>query len=328
MSKDCIPHQVRVLAPISQDLTYLHNRTLAPGVRVRVPLANRQVIGVVVNREDSDPTTDSLKWIYEVLDDQSLIPQPHLKFLRWAGQYYGVGLEVMLAGALPKWAREGRAPITETLAWQWNPEFEKPRGKVRQALFERSQSPVATEALKDHWSIARELIKTGQLVPAELPRQPAQSPLALNDEQRVVVDSVNQAVRPWLLEGVTGSGKTEVYLHLAQAQLARNKQVLVLVPEIGLTPQLVGRFEARFPGQVVHLHSALTDRKRWQGFCEIASAQKAILIGTRSALLTPLPELGLIVVDEEHDTLQTRRKPSLQRSRPRGGAGASQRTGS
>lgn len=302
MSKDCIPHQVRVLAPISQDLTYLHNRTLAPGVRVRVPLANRQVIGVVVNREDSDPPTDSLKWIDEVLDDQSLIPQLHLKFLRWAGQYYGVGLEVMLAVALPKWAREGRAPITETLAWRWNPEFEKPRGKVRQALFECSQSPIATEALKDHWSIARELIKTGQLVPAELPRQPAQSPMALNDEQRVVVDSVNQAVRPWLLEGVTGSGKTEVYLHLAQAQLARNKQVLVLVPEIGLTPQLVGRFEARFPGQVVHLHSALTDRKRWQGFCEIASAQKAILIGTRSALLTPLPELGLIVVDEEHDT--------------------------
>ena len=152
---------------------------------------------MVVNREDSDPPTDSLKWIDEVLDDQSLIPQPHLKFLRWAGQYYGVGLEVMLAGALPKWAREGRAPIAETLAWQWNPEFEKPRGKVRQALFDRSQSPIATESLKDHWSIARELIKTGQLVPAELPRQPAQSPLGLNDEQRVVVDSVNQAVRPW-----------------------------------------------------------------------------------------------------------------------------------
>ena len=100
---------------------------------------------------------------------------------------------------------------------------------------------------------------------------------------------------------MTGSGKTEVYLQLAEAQLKQGKQVLVLVPEIGLTPQLVGQFEARFPGQVIHLHSALSDRKRWQGFCEVG-AQKSILIGTRSALLTPIPELGLIVVDEERDT--------------------------
>ena len=259
-------------------------------------------MGVVVDPSDLNPPTDSLKRIDEVLDHQSLIPLEHLIFLRWAGHYYGVGLEVMLAGALPKWAREGRAPITETLAWQWNPECEKPRGKVRQALFERCQSPVATEHLKEHWSVARALIKTGQLLPAELPRQPAQTPLTLNDEQRVVVEAVKQDAKPWLLEGVTGSGKTEVYLQLAEAQLKQGKQVLVLVPEIGLTPQLVGRFEARFPGQVIHLHSALSDRKRWQGFCEVASAQKSILIGTRSALLTPIPELGLIVVDEEHDT--------------------------
>ena len=302
MPTSVIALSVRVLAPLGRDLTYTHDGPVATGTRVRVPLGQRQAIGVVTGTLETPDNAAELKAIDEVIDSAPLLHAEHLAFLSWASDYYGVGLETLLQSALPKWGRQGRPFTPVTQAWRWNSEHPKPKGSVRQAIWQASQAPISVPALKSlGWTPARALIERGSLLPAEMPRQAAETPLSLNAEQARVIEQVTGAPKPWLLEGVTGSGKTEVYLQLAQPLVEAGQQVLVLVPEIGLTPQLVGRFERRFPGQVLHLHSALSDGLRWQGYGEMARNKKSILIGTRSALLTPLPDLGLIVVDEEHD---------------------------
>jgi primosomal protein N' (replication factor Y) len=127
----------------------------------------------------------------------------------------------------------------------------------------------------------------------------------LHPEQQQAVETISHllsAYHCFMLQGVTGSGKTEVYLRIIEQVLALGQQVLVLVPEIGLTPQLVERFQARISHPIVVMHSYLNDTERYQAWCAAASAEAAIVLGTRSALFTPMPKLGLIVIDEEHDT--------------------------
>ena len=144
---------------------------------------------------------------------------------------------------------------------------------------------------------------------ARLPREPAVAATAasparpdLNDEQAAALVAIAQADRPVLLHGVTGSGKTEVYLRAAEAALARGKQVLVLVPEINLTPQLEARFAARFPNHVmVSLHSGLTPAQRLRHWLLAHLGRADLVLGTRLAVFASMPRLGLIVVDEEHD---------------------------
>jgi primosomal protein N' (replication factor Y) len=131
-----------------------------------------------------------------------------------------------------------------------------------------------------------------------------QGPAGTNEAQRQAVMAVSARLGnagAFLLHGVTGSGKTEVYLRLAAEVLALGGSVLVLCPEIGLTPQLVERFQARFTGMIAALHSGLTDRERLDAWRASASGAARILIGTRSAVFAPSPSLGLIIVDEEHD---------------------------
>lgn len=126
----------------------------------------------------------------------------------------------------------------------------------------------------------------------------------LNEMQQKAVDAFYQksdSYHCFLLEGVTGSGKTEVYFRAIQKVLSHQKQVLMLVPEIGLTPQLIQRFKSRFSATIAVIHSGLTDKKRYEAFCLAKTAEAEIVIGTRTAIFTPMPNLGLIVVDEEHD---------------------------
>lgn len=129
-------------------------------------------------------------------------------------------------------------------------------------------------------------------------------PLQLNPEQALAVAAIGAAQRPqpYLLEGVTGSGKTEVYLQAMAEVLRKGKQVLVIVPEIGLTPQTLRRFQKRFAVPIVMLHSALSDRERLDAWLDARDGAAAIVIGTRSAIFTPFSQLGMIIIDEEHDS--------------------------
>lgn len=129
-------------------------------------------------------------------------------------------------------------------------------------------------------------------------------PHSLNAEQQIAVTAIIQALNtftPFLLHGITGSGKTEVYLQSIQRALQENKQILVLVPEIGLTPQLLQRFQQRFNIPIFTYHSGLSDKERYHTWLAANNTQASIIIGTRSAIFLPLPQLGLIVIDEEHD---------------------------
>ncbi|MFH4299175.1 primosomal protein N', partial [Acinetobacter baumannii] len=136
------------------------------------------------------------------------------------------------------------------------------------------------------------------------PVQLAQMPLTLNDDQKKATQHVINAqhqYQAFLLDGLTGSGKTEVYLHIMHEVLKQGKQVLVLVPEIGLTPQTISRFKSRFNCDIALLHSGLNDSKRLQAWQQAQTGKASIILGTRSAIYTPLPRLGLIILDEEHD---------------------------
>ena len=150
-------------------------------------------------------------------------------------------------------------------------------------------------------------VRAGHMIEPKLPKQntkPPSASLALNSEQTTALDVMIHALNQYhafVLHGVTGSGKTEVYLQLATRVLTDNKQVLILVPEIGLTPQLFTRFEARFRDLIVMIHSHVSDKKRAEAWELARTGVAKIVIGTRTALFTPMPHLGLIVIDEEHD---------------------------
>ena len=161
---------------------------------------------------------------------------------------------------------------------------------ARTAVRRLLQVGLVTEELQER----RDAVTVG-----ELPEHGA--PPTLNADQEHAVASILGAPRPWLLFGVTGSGKTEVYLRAAASVLERNQQVLVLVPEIGLTPQLVGRFRARFGDRIAVLHSGLTPSQRLREWRRIRAGDAEVAVGARSALFAPFTNLGLVVVDEEHD---------------------------
>ncbi|MDR2214438.1 MAG: primosomal protein N' [Nevskiaceae bacterium] len=236
-----------------------------PGMRVLVPFGRQKLVGIVVElAANSELPDEKLRPVLEVLDTTPLLDAPLLEFLRWAADYYHHPVGQVIATALPKLLREGRDPR------------EKARGKRA----------------------------TAQGVTAPAAHRGSAEPLALGVAQQAALDAITAHLNSpgaFLLDGVTGSGKTEVYLRIVEAVLARGGGALVLCPEIGLTPQLVERFRARFDLPIASLHSQLTDRERMRAWHSAASGAARIVIGTRSAVFTPVPALGVIIVDEEHD---------------------------
>ena len=299
------------------------NSAVQPGVRVRVPFGRQRVVGVVVQLADrSDVPAAKLRDVLEVLDTAPVFPKADLALLIWAADYYHHPVGEVFAAALPRLLRAGHDAEATQVHWSATETAaaaltagllrRAPRQlALLQSLSGGGRSEAQLDAELPGWrAAARELQRRGLLrhVKVPVPQHAQVRPLgtgpALNESQRHAVSAVSGQLGTagaFLLDGVTGSGKTEVYLRVAADVLARNGSVLVLCPEIGLTPQLVERFRERFDGAIAAMHSGLTDRERLDAWRLAASGAARIIIGTRSAVFAPAPSLGLIIVDEEHD---------------------------
>jgi primosomal protein N' (replication factor Y) len=303
------------LPPLATDVT-----SLPPGVRVRVPFGARTIIGILLEiTTHSNIDRKRLKRAFAILDSSPVLPADVLAMARWASAYYQYPIGETLSAALPAALRHGepRADQEET-GWRLtragtaiDPATLKraPRqAAVMQRLQTRPQG-MRRAQLEASSDVVRSLhdkgwIEACALTAYESAAPPGEVTHVLNAAQQSAVDTVQAALgtfAAFLLDGVTGSGKTEVYLRIIAAVIAQRRQALILVPEIGLTPQLVERFRRRFEAPLAVLHSALSDRERLTAWRRAASGEALIVIGTRSAIFTPLARPGVLVVDEEHD---------------------------
>lgn len=293
---------------------------LAPGLRVRVPFGRRRLVGILIETAaHSSIETSKLKAALEILDEQPVFDAITFALLRWAADYYHHPLGEVLAAALPASLRSGQPAQAPVEMWRLTDagRAELARGHGRHAPRQRALlARFAERAGSTRADLGgakpaelRALTERGLAERFTVPAAPAiietrGSDVALTAAQLQVIEAVRATLGRFaahLLYGVTGSGKTEVYLEVIAHALGADGQALVLVPEIALTPQLVERFRRRFSAGVVALHSALTSTQRRDAWRAAHAGQARIVIGTRSAVFTPLPRLRLIVVDEEHD---------------------------
>lgn len=292
------------------------------GCRVEVPFGPRQLIGwvsAIAAPDEFAPPPGSLKSVIRRIDAMPLMSDELLGSLRWTAHYYQAPLGEVLATAMPSLVREGKSlPDVCHVVWQLTGLGQQSRTTLRKnsrmkQLADLLQSQGLDEAQLDaelpKWRSAMKILLAKTLVERiALSRPPATPTLlsgpVLNDDQRQVLCDIQQAgeFAVHLLEGVTGSGKTEIYIRAIESCLANNRQALVLVPEIGLTPQIMARFSERLPVPVHVLHSGLSDGERARAWAAMASGSGRVMIGTRSAVFASLPEAGLIIIDEEHDS--------------------------
>ncbi len=323
--KKCGIVKVAVPSPLRRLFDYLPPRgfhgELRPGMRVRVSFGRRQVVGLVMALEESSEVAPArLKAIEEVLDASPLLSEDLWQWLLWLCRYYHHPPGEALFTALPQLLRQPRpAQARGVEAWRLTgaglelDEKSLARAPKQRQLWQVLKSAETTaaelnERLEKWRPAAKAMVDKGWLEQRSLPvvvrGEGSTVAPTLNQEQQAAVDGVCAALGDYacfVLEGVTGSGKTEVYLGLIEAVLARGEQALVLIPEIGLSPQLVSRFRRRLKVPLAVLHSGLNEQERLAAWLAARDGEADVVIGTRSALFTPLPRLGLIILDEEHD---------------------------
>lgn len=332
--------QVALPVPLTKSFTYESTDPVLVGCRVKVNFNGRPIIGVVTAINVIPETGFKIRKISEILDSEPVLSAALLEIGNWMSRYYLHPIGEVLRTMLPASTARARLQRWEILAskkkfsddhqcytvWNalrqisegtelWNgPDLKR---KIKEALGTKNL-PITLGEMADHGLIRMRKIdqvrsqrqpliesadSVSQIVPPETPKP-------LTQEQMEVVKTVielgfeKNSSQPFLLRGVTGSGKTETYLHLI-AQTMHTKpgsQSLVMVPEISLTPQMTQIFDRRFPGEIAVVHSALDDDERWEQLEKIRRGDAKILIGPRSAVFAPFHSLGLVIVDEEHDS--------------------------
>ena len=291
------------------------------GSRVLVPFGRGKLVGIVVTSAD-EASVDSrrLKQVLRVLDNDALLDPELMQTLAWAADYWLGAPGEVYANALPLALREAKPlPVLGDEYWSLGTagrsalDAGSRRGGSQLLLAALANGALSARQLGEQlpgWrAAARRLATAGLLERSERPpleSRPASVTAAqLNDEQQHAVAAVAESLgryQPFLLDGVTGSGKTEVYLALIEQVLAQGRQALLLVPEIGLAPQTFKRLRARLGVRVEVLHSNLSEGDRARAWLRARAGSARVILGTRSAVFTPLPQAGLIIVDEEHDS--------------------------
>lgn len=316
--------QVALPIPFADSLTYLvpdsiNIENIIIGARIIVPFRNKKLMAIVIDKQQSS-YSKNLKYILDIVDSESFLPIKSIQFMQQVHNYYLTPLgEVVFAG-IPKWYKNIKNPeLPKEIWWQVSLTFSKLqiknniKSQKQQNIFQYLQangplqSKNMTHIEAGASSHCQALLKKGYVLQSDLcfvDSQPPTDPnFILTTDQDACINTINkhQGFDCFLLDGITGSGKTEVYIRLIKTLVSQNKQALVLVPEIGLTPQLFHEFTKRIHGRVAVFHSGLTAVARARAWSKAKSGEIDVIVATRSGIFTPFTDLGIIIVDEEHD---------------------------
>ena len=324
--------KVAVPSPLYRDFDYLPPPDtdlagLQPGMRIRVPFGRREVVGLLLGTaERSEVPPSKLKAARRLLDTSPVIPPDMLALARWAADYYRHPIGEVVQALLPVSLRQGK-PATLPSVPRWRltaaghaadpAELKRaPKQRALHALLQRHpeglEGPELGEELPQAAAAVKALLQRGwaedasrdeRAPQADIPLPVMAGDVHLNTAQKTAAAEIAQALggyRAFLLDGVTGSGKTEVYLEAIATAVGSGLQALVLLPEINLTPQTLARFRARF-GTVAAFHSGFSEGERLATWLGARDGRLKVIVGTRSAAWLPLKSPGLFVVDEEHD---------------------------
>ena len=314
--------EIAIACPLRQTFDYSIEPELAEiqvGYRVKVPFGSREVIGFVIAIKET--TTQTVKPILEFFEQEPVISPELAQLIHWTSDYYHHPIGDCYQVALPKKIRLGdESKLKTVISWFLlsNVTLERKLGKKQQAVIDLLNTAASKtlpqsqiyEQLGSCLSTLNRLAELGLISTLESIHTPLINSVPepfkkLNSEQLHTVKTIcdnDNLFNVSLIQGITGSGKTEVYIQLAAEMLAAKQQVLILIPEIGLTDQFVARFKRHLAAKIVVINSAMNETDRHQAWLLANSGYADIVIGTRSAVFTPLADLGLIIIDEEHDS--------------------------
>lgn len=325
--KVALPVPMRTLFDYKVPKAIALRHELKPGMRVKVPFGKSSRLGVIVALSDhSEWDPEQIKPLTSLHDKSPVISAELMALCEWAARYYHHPIGDVIFHALPILLRKGENAEFRTENWWFTTEKgqaisleqlsraprqqdflkavqQHPNGLSQHAASVLDLAPSAAKILEEKGLLRKEPRSFNK--GGERHAHVTQIPPTLNMEQMRATEHIldyRHQFHVALLDGVTGSGKTEVFLRVMARLIEEGKQILVMVPEIGLTPQTLKRFENRFNTDIVLMHSNMSDRERLDAWLLAASGHAKIIIGTRSAAFIPAPNLGLIVIDEEHDT--------------------------
>jgi primosomal protein N' (replication factor Y) len=315
-----IEHPVRSL---DQTFTYLCKEDVEPGCRIEVPFGSRRLIGFVDSVEETEKSKEEieadlgfhLKYVSRIIDQEPLITEELHDLALWMRKETLSTAISCFQAMLPGKVKPSSGGEKKIRTSKWVKLSEKevnltPKQLEAYLTVQKKGQMLYSDLRKLYPGQAHALLEKGALVSFEKEKEAEEispvetsSPFVLSPGQKKAMDEIESSKdEVYLIRGVTGSGKTEIYLQLAARQLAKGRQVLILVPEIALTPQMIERVSSRFGAKLAIYHSGLNAQQKYEQYRRVRTGKASIVVGTRSAVFLPFENLGLIVLDEEHDS--------------------------